>query len=142
MAIDLSDPTVAAAVIGGSVALFGSVLAVASAVVTLTVNKRAKYQELAIDALEFLGGGTQKRAIGIALAEHLGRDPHLRKMLLPVLQAQRIYLQKKLGEPEGTDDVGLEEYNLERLKAVIDRFAEPGSENAPPLCEDENTRRI
>lgn len=117
------DTTMLAATIGGSVAVLGSVLTAAVAVVTLRINKRSKDQELIIDALEFLGGGTQKRAAGIALAEHFGDNSQFRRLLLPVLQAQTIYLKGKLAEPPTPDeDRRLEQHNFERLTAVIESW--------------------
>lgn len=123
-------------------ALFGTVLTVVVGFVTVITTKNAKEQELLVKSLEFLGGGTQKRAVGIALAEWYGRNWRQREMISNILRAQRLYLAKSLSKSEpGENDEDskdfsksktskeykdLEQLNLRRIDEILSNWGRAG----------------
>ena len=101
-------------------ALFGTILTVVVAAVTIILNKSQKQQEILLKSLEFLVGGTQKRAVGIALAKELGRDTKSRQVILPVLQTQYRYISTKAVSKEmEPKERAVEDLNLENIRKIL-----------------------
>src|SRR5579862_9416859 len=69
----------------GVLAFVGTVLTIVVGLVTFKLNSRAKEQELLLGALDFLGGGTQKRAVGIAVSEYYADRVGMKELIIKVL---------------------------------------------------------
>jgi hypothetical protein len=106
--------------LGLALALFGTVLTFVVGVVTVVSGSRAKEQELLIKSLEFLSGGTQRRAGGIALAEEYRKVGRHREKIDNVLRAQLLYLKTKgFHAMADAEEGSLEEFNYRRLEKLV-----------------------
>lgn len=116
----LSDA--AATYLAGLMGLFGVLTGalIAGAVTFLTAkwNHRQKEQELYLKALEFMGGGSQNRNLGIAAIERLlgaNGSEKRRAESVPLLVGTAIYLL----DASGQDGKAHELYNLERVMDLL-----------------------
>ena len=107
---------------GGSIdpwlALFGTVLTVVVGLVTFLVSRKAKQQELLLGALDFLCGGTQKRAVGIAVAEYYANEIGMRPLIVQVLIAQQIHLRSG-GHDQPDSDSKVEQKNYQEIARIL-----------------------
>lgn len=122
-------------------ALFGTILTVTVAALTVILNKSQKQQEIILNesqknqeillnSLEFLSGGTQKRAVGIALAKELGKNADSREVIIPVLQAQRRYISTKaISKQMDPKERAVEDLNLENIDRILKHWGFP-----PPVA--------
>ena len=111
----MMDPLIVGPVAGAFVALAGLVFAT---IVQISSDRRQRMQktdELFLKALDFLGGGSQKRNLGISAIELYWADTRHKALVISLLIGSVIYL---LSESE-QKDAAHEQYNLRRMMRLI-----------------------
>jgi|GEM_PF-2637647 len=116
------DPLIVGPVASALVALAGLAFAT---IVQISSDRRQRMQrtdELFLKALDFLGGGSQKRNLGISAIELYWADTRHKALVISLLIGSAIYL---LSESE-QKDAAHEQYNLRRMMRLI-TAVEPGN---------------
>jgi hypothetical protein len=123
--------TVTMASSGGHEALWAAIIAFMGTVLTITVgtvtyflNKRTKEQELLIGALEFLGGGTQKRSVGIAVGRYFAEKIGMKDLMEHVFSSQMVHLKKGGHDRDETSNDILERQNYRDIEEILKKWRE------------------
>ena len=96
--------------------IVGALLGALAGLLGARFELRKKSDELFLKGLEFLGGGTQKRNLGLSAIElYWNTYPHHRKLCVSLLIGSAIYLL--LHSKQG--DAAHEIYNLERIMGIL-----------------------
>ena len=107
------EAVILGAIIGGLSGLFAAVI---SAIFTRKIAERKRADDLLSIALEYMGGGRQRRNLGIAAISLYWRSfPQNIQLCAEMLIGSAIYL---LTESEGKDKAH-EKYNLHRIIALL-----------------------
>jgi hypothetical protein len=111
----MMDPLIVGPVASALVALAGLAFAT---IVQISSDRRQRMQrtdELFLRAMDFLGGGSQKRNLGISAIELYWADTRHKALVISLLIGSAIYL---LSESEQKDAAN-EQYNLHRMMRLI-----------------------
>jgi hypothetical protein len=111
----MMDPLVAGPVAGALVALAGLAFAT---IVQISSDRRQRMQktdELFLKALDFLGGGSQKRNLGISAIELYWADTRHKALVISLLIGSVIYLLSESGQKDAAHEL----YNLHRMMRLI-----------------------
>ncbi|MDJ0570316.1 MAG: hypothetical protein QNJ53_14915 [Pleurocapsa sp. MO_192.B19] len=112
-------------------ALIGGAFGFAGAVITALINRHATKQKRADDlfatALDFMGGGTQRRNLGIAaIALYWRQFPQYKQLCVEMLVGTAIYL---ICESEQKDKPH-ELFNLHRIMNLLEKLQTRGGDNS------------
>lgn len=81
-------------------------------------TKRSKDQELFLNALNFLTGGTQKRSVGIAIITYYAERRGMRSVATLIFNAQRKHLEDEEHHTESPKR-SIEKYNYDQMGKII-----------------------
>jgi len=99
----------------GVAAIIGALAGGFGGFITAKLQFRQKSDELLLIALEYLGGGSQKRNVGISALELYWNNTRHKEVCLSLLIGSAIYLLRDSKQ----DDKGIELYNLQRIMTFI-----------------------
>jgi hypothetical protein len=99
----------------GVAAVIGAIAGLIGGFVIAGLNYRQKADELFFKALDYLGGGSQKRILGISAIELYWRKRRHRNVCIHLLCGSSIYLLRESGQ----DDAEHERYNLDRMMNLL-----------------------
>lgn len=112
-------------------AVIGAVIGSLSALVTYKAEKRKRADTLFSSALEYLGGGSQRRNLGIAAVSLYWQEfPEYKQLCAEMLLGAAIYLLSESKQEDAPHEV----YNLYRIMALL-KANKPDWENRKPYKE-------
>jgi len=101
------------ALIGGA---FGTVTALIGAWLSYRTAQRKRADDLFLMALEFMGGGSQRRNLGVAAITMYWRQfPEYGQLISEMLAASAIYLLTESKQKDASHEV----FNLHRIMALL-----------------------
>ena len=107
------------------IALIGAIVTAAGAFLGILLGnlftKRIKDRELFQEALHFVEGGTQKRAIGIAVLKMYARQVGLKQVVIDIFKAQITYLRGK-GYATPNSESGIEYQNYSTMVEALHQW--------------------
>ena len=116
-----AESTIVAAVLGAVVAILGGLAGWWLTYWTAKRQHRQKADDLFLTALDFMGGGTQRRNLGIAaITMYWQQFPDHKKLCADMLIGSAIYLLTESKQK----DASHEAFNLGRIIDLINQLAE------------------
>jgi hypothetical protein len=108
----LANPAIFGAILAAIIAFIGGLAAA-------YITKRSKDQELFLNALNFLTGGTQKRSVGIAIITDYAERRGMRSVATLIFNAQRKHLEDKRHHIDPPTRL-IEKFNYDQMTEIIE----------------------
>jgi len=111
----------------GLAAVFGALIGAGISLIVARWASAQKEDELFYRALDFLGGGSQKRTLGISAIDLYWYSGRHRSVCISLLVGSALYLLAESDQRQSA----LERYNLERIVEVLTRITKATDSQKP-----------
>jgi len=128
-----------AIIIAALIGVIGTILGFAGGLIVARYTIRQKADELFLDGLQYLGGGSQVRNLGIAALDLAWESERHRKYITPLIVGSALYLLLESRRKDAAHEI----YNLRRLVKLLIAAKNSGDlslEDEQTLCQAIDTK--